>query len=143
MTLIAKDMTMPRLAYRLLLAGCAGLLSLWAQAAAPHLGLYLKTYYTDYQVVKDCAAQHHLADDDVAKAKDALAKIEAYYVHRDPSINKEKLMKLAIQNKAAAYKIMRESSKIDLGVYCRSTLKDLMSKLHDIDADARAKKNGS
>jgi hypothetical protein len=133
---------MPRLASRFVFCCCAALLSVSAQAAEPHLGLYLKTYYTDYQVVKDCAAQHHLADDDVAKAKAALAKIEAYYVKRDPAINKDKLMKLAIQNKAIAYKIMRETGKVDVGVYCRSTLKDLMSKLHDIGAEA-ANKSGS
>lgn len=134
---------MPQLAKRLFLASCACLLSLSAQADQPHLGLYLKTYYTDFQVVKDCAAQHHLTDADVARAKDALAKIEAYYVKRDPAINKDKLMKLAIQNKAAAYKIMRETNKVDTGIYCRSTLKDLISKLHDIDAGATATKSGS
>jgi hypothetical protein len=134
-------MTMPRLAYRLLIAGCTCLLALSAQAAAPHLGLYLRIYYTDYQVVKDCAVQHHLTDDDVTKAKAALAKIEAYYLKRDPAINKDKLMKLAIRNKAIAYKVVRETNKVDFGVYCRSTLKDLMSKLHDIRADA--KKSGS
>jgi hypothetical protein len=135
-------MTMPRLAYRFSLAACAILLPLGAQAST-HLGLYLKTYYTDYLVVKDCSDQHHLSPDDVAKAKDALSKIEAYYVHRDPEINKDKLMKLAIANKAAAYKIMRETQKVDAGVYCRSTLNDLKSKLHDIETDATAKKSGS
>src|SRR5262245_38481195 len=109
-------MIMPRPAYRLALAACACLLSLSADAAT-HLGLYLKTYYTDYLVVKDCADQHHLSVEDVAKAKDALIKIEAYYVHRDPAINKDKLMKLAMSNKAAAYKIMRETQKVDAGVY--------------------------
>jgi len=134
---------MSQLAKRFLLASCAGLLALGAQAAEPHLGMYLKTYYTDFLVVKDCAAQNHLAADDVAKAKDALGKIEAYYVKRDPKINKDKLMKLATQNKAAAYKIMRETQKVDTGVYCRSTLKDLMGKLHEIEADATATKSGS
>ncbi len=134
---------MPRLPNRLLIAGCACLLAFSAQAAAPHLGLYLKIYYTDYQVVKGCAAQRHLADDDVTKAKAALDKIEAYYLKRDPAIDKDKLMKLAIRNKAIAYKVVRESNKVDFGVYCRSTLKDLMSKLHDIGADAPAKKSSS
>jgi hypothetical protein len=135
---------MPRLAYRFSIAACAIWLPLAAQAAQPHLGPYLKTYYTDYLVVKDCADQHHLSAGDVAKAKDALTKIEAYYVHRDPSINKDKLMKLAISNKAAAYKIMRETQKVDAGVYCRSSLNDLMGKLHDINAAGEtAKKSGT
>jgi hypothetical protein len=64
-------------------------------------------------------------------------------VKRDPAINKDKLMKLAIQNKAAAYKIMRETNKVETGIYCRSTLKDHISKLHDIDAGATAIKSGS
>src|SRR5262245_45194379 len=135
-------MIMPRPAYRFALAACACLLPLSAEAAT-HLGLYLKTYYTDYLVVMDCAEQHHLSAQDAAKAKDALSKIEAYYVKRDPEINKDKLMKLAIANKAAAYKIMRETQKVDAGVYCRSTLKDLMSKLKEIDTGETAKKSGS
>src|SRR4029079_4091873 len=75
---VSEGLHMPQLAQRLFLASCACLLSLSAQADQPDLGLYLKTYYTDFQVVKDCAAQHHLTDADVARAKDALAKIEAY-----------------------------------------------------------------
>lgn len=133
---------MSRLAYRFSLAGCAIFVSLATQAAAPHLGVYLKTYYTDYQVVRDCAEHHHLTAGDVAKAKDALAKIEAYYVQRDPSINKEKLMKQALSNNKIAYKMMTDTQKVDAGVYCRSSLNDLMSKLHDIGGDT-AKKGGS
>src|SRR6476659_2486496 len=98
---VSEGLHMPQLAKRLFLASCACLLSLSAQAST-HLGLYLKTYYTDYLMVKDCADQHHLSAEDVATAKDALSKIEAYYVKRDPEINKDKLMKLAIANKAAA-----------------------------------------
>ena len=134
---------MPQLAKRLFLASCACLLSLPAQADQPHLGLYLKTYYTDFQVVKDCAAQHHLTDADVARAKDALAKIEAYYVKRDPAINKDKLMRQALANNKVAYKMMAETQKVDAGVFCRSSLNDLKSKLRDIEADATAKKSGS
>src|SRR5512144_1475852 len=98
---------MSRLAYRFSLAACAGLLSLSAQAAT-HLGVYLKTYYTDFQVVTDCSNHHRLTAADVAKAKDALAKIEAYYLSRDPSINKEKLMKQALANNRVAYNMMAE-----------------------------------
>jgi hypothetical protein len=136
-------MTMSRLAYRFCLAACAGLLSLSAQAST-HLGVYLKTYYTDYQVVKNCSDHHRLKAADVAKAKEALAKIEAYYLRRDPSINKEKLMKQALANNKVAYKMMAETQKIDPAIFCRSSLNDLMSKLRDIETDAApAKKNGS
>jgi len=135
-------MTMPRLAYRFAFAACAVLLPLSAQAST-HLGVYLKTYYTDFQVVQDCSDHHHMTAADVAKAKDALAKIEAYYLRRDPSINKEKLMKQALANNKVAYKMMAETQKIDPGVFCRSSLNDLMSKLREIDGDATAKKSGS
>ena len=134
---------MLQFAKRFLLAGCAMILPLTAVAATQHLGMYLKTYYTDYQVVRDCAAHHHLTAGDVDKAKDALAKIEAYYVHRDPEINKDKLMKQALSNNKIAYKMMMETQKVDAGIYCRSSLNDLMGKLHDIEAGAPAKKSGS
>jgi hypothetical protein len=133
---------MPQLAKRLFLASCACLLSLSAQAST-HLGVYLKTYYTDFQLVTDCAAHHRLTAADVATAKDALAKIEAYYLQRDPSINKDKLMKQALANNKVAYKMMAETQKVDPGVFCRSSMNDLMSKLRDIDADATVKKSGS
>jgi hypothetical protein len=134
---------MLRLAHRLILAGCAFWVPSMAQAATQHLGVYLKTYYTDYQVVRDCAAHHHLTQGDVDKAKDALAKIETYYLQRDPSINKDKLMKQALSNNKIAYKMMTETQKVDAGVYCRSSLNDLMGKLHDIGTGATAKKGGS
>ena len=130
---------MLRLAKRIPTTMCAVLLPLAAQAATQHLGMYLKTYYTDYQVVRDCAAHHHLAQGDVDKAKDALTKIEAYYLQRDPSINKDKLMKQALSNNKIAYKMMTETQKVDAGVYCRSSLNDIMGKLHDIGAEAKAK----
>jgi hypothetical protein len=60
-----------------------------------------------------------------------------------PCAQQRQVDELAIQNKAAAYKIMRETNKVDTGIYCRSTLKDLISKLHDIDDGATAKKSGS
>ena len=130
---------MLRLAKRIPMAMCVVLLPLAVQAATQHLGMYLKTYYTDYQVVRDCAAHHHLAQGDVDKAKDALTKIEAYYLQRDPSINKDKLMKQALSNNKIAYKMMTETQKVDAGVYCRSSLNDIMGKLHDIGAEAKAK----
>ena len=133
---------MSQLAYRFCFAACFGLLPLSAQAET-HLGVYLKTYYTDYQVVKNCSDHHRLTAADVAKAKDALTKIEAYYLRRDPAINKEKLMKQALANNRVAYKMMAETQKIDPGVFCRSSLNDLMSKLREIDRDATAKKSGS
>ena len=108
-------------------------------AGPTHLGVYLKTYYTDFQLVTDCAAHHRLTAADVAKAKDALAKIEAHYLQRDPAINKDKLMKQALANNKVAYKMMAETQGRP-GVFCRSSLNDLKSKLHDLEPTPRRKR---
>jgi hypothetical protein len=39
--------------------------------------------------------------------------------------------------------MMAETQKVDAGVFCRSSLNDLKSKLRDIETDATAKKSGS
>jgi hypothetical protein len=132
---------MSRLADRLLLVCCASLLPLTAHAAG--LSIYLRNYYTEYQVVRDCSDHDHLSAEDAATAKDAMAKIEAYYLQRDASINKDKLVKQAVSNKNQAFKMMKETSKVDAREFCRGSLNDLVSKLHEIDADAAPKRSGS
>ena len=132
---------MVRLTLRLLLA-CFGLLLPLAGNAAG-LSMYLRNYYTEYQVVKDCIDREQLSAEDAAKAKDAIAKIEAYYMQRDASINKDKLVKQAVSNKNQAFKMMRETSKIDAREFCRGSLNDLVSMVHDIEANASPKKSGS
>jgi hypothetical protein len=120
----------------LLLAGAGLLLPLAAYATAPHLGIYLKTYYTDYEIVKDCAVRGRLSAGDVEAAKAAMVKVEAYYLGRDPSIKKDVLIKLAVSNKNAAFKMMLTTQKVDLREFCRASLNDLMDKLHDIGTGA-------
>ena len=132
---------MVRLTGRLLLVCCGALLPLAAHAAG--LSIYLRNYYTEYQVVKDCTDHAQLSAEDAAKAKDAMAKIEAYYLQRDTSINKDKLVKQAVSNKNQAFKMMKETTKIDAREFCRGSLNDLVNKLHDIEADATVKKSGS
>jgi hypothetical protein len=132
---------MVRLTARLLLVCSGVLLPLAAHAAA--LSIYLRNYYTEYQVVKDCTDRAQLSAEDAAKAKDAMAKIEAYYLQRDTSINKDKLVKQAVSNKNQAFKMMKETTKIDAREFCRGSLNDLVNKLHDIEADATVKKSGS
>jgi hypothetical protein len=125
-----------------LLFACGGLLpGLTADAAG--LSVYLRNYYTEYQVVKDCTDHEQLSADDAAKASDAMAKIEAYYMQRDTSINKDKLVKQAVSNKNQAFKMMKETTKIDAREFCRGSLNDLVSKVHDIEANAAPKKSGS
>ncbi|HET7448176.1 MAG TPA: hypothetical protein VFJ49_09755 [Methyloceanibacter sp.] len=132
---------MVRLTARLLLVCCGALLPLAAHAAG--LSIYLRNYYTEYQVVKDCTDRAQLSAEDAVKAKDAMAKIEAYYLQRDTSINKDKLVKQAVSNKNQAFKMMKETTKIDAREFCRGSLNDLVNKLHDIEADATVKKSGS
>jgi hypothetical protein len=137
----SKGNDMSRLADRLLLACCASLLPLTAHAAG--LSIYLRNYYTEYQVVRDCSDHANLSAEDAAAAKDAMAKIEAYYLGRDASINKDKLVKQAVSNKNQAFKMMKETSKVDAREFCRGSLNDLVSMVRDIEADAAPKKSGS
>src|SRR5262245_33601857 len=125
----------------LLTCCCPALLPVAASGAS--LSIYLRNYYTEYQVVKDCIDRDKLSAEDAVKAKDAISKIEAYYLQRDTSINKDKLAKQAISNKNQAFKMMKETSKIDAREFCRGSLNDLVNKLHDIEADATVKKSGS
>jgi hypothetical protein len=124
------------LSYQRASACCAALLLLGAHGGL-NPSVYLKNYYTEYQVVIDCAAHAHLTSGDAAKAKAAMAKIESHYLQRDPSIKKDSLMQGAIAHKNVALKMMQETSKVDLGQFCRASLNDLVSKVHDIEADAK------
>jgi hypothetical protein len=133
---------MVRFTHRFLLAGGAILLSLAAQAS-PHLGVYLKTYYTDFQIVKACVAQSHLKAADAETAKNAISKVEAYYLNKDPSIKKDILLKQAISNTKAAFKMMNTTHKVDIPQYCRSSLDELVDKAHQIESGATTKKSGS
>jgi hypothetical protein len=133
---------MSRSSARALVACLAGLLSLAAHAG-PGMAVYLRSYYTEYEVILDCSNQDHLTAADAATAKDAMAKIEAYYLRRDASINTDKVVKEAVTNKNQAFKMMRETSKVDPRQFCRASLNDLVSKVREIAADAPPKKSGS
>jgi hypothetical protein len=130
-----------RFAGHLLLASSLVLLPL-AVRAAPSLSMFLKGYYTDYEIVLECSGQEHLTTADAAEAKNAIGKIEAYYLHRDPSINKEHLLKQAASNKAVAFKMIRAQTRVETGRFCKGSFNDLVSKLRDID-QASADKGGS
>ena len=133
---------MSRLADRFLVTCCAILLPLAAHAA-PQLSIYLRNYYTEYQVVRECAARNHLPDEDADTAKSAIAKIEAYYLRRNSSINKASLLKQAIKNKNAAFKMMTLTTKIDPREFCLGSLHDLLRKSRDIVADTAPPNGGS
>jgi hypothetical protein len=130
-----------RLADRRLLPCCAVLLPL-ATHSSP-LSIYLRDYYTEYQVVKECAARAHLSAEDAATAKSAITTIETYYLHRDPLIDKGNLRKQAIKNKNSAFRMIMQTSKVDLREFCLGSLHDLLGKSRGIVADSAAEKSGS
>ena len=130
-----------RLADRFALPCCAVLLPLAAHSSP--LSIYLRDYYTEYQVVKECAVRTHLSADDAATAKSAITTIETYYLRRDPLIDKAGLRKQAIKNKNSAFRMIMQTNKVDLRDFCLGSLNDLLSKSKGIVADAAAEKSGS
>ncbi|MGA8691176.1 MAG: hypothetical protein WB662_15015, partial [Methyloceanibacter sp.] len=91
-------------------------------AIATHVSVYLKNYYTDYEIVRDCSDHDHLTAADAEMAKNAISKIEAYYLHQDPSINKDSLWKEAASNKDAALKMITLTKKVDPRQFCHASL---------------------
>ncbi len=130
-----------QLGNRFLVPCCAILLPL-AQTS-PHLSVYLRNYYTEYQVVKECAVRAHLPTTDAATAKSAITKIETYYLRRDAAIDKASLKKQAVKNKNAAFKMIGTTNKVDPREFCLGSLHDLLDKSHGIVADTAPQGNGS
>jgi hypothetical protein len=133
---------MPRRSGYLLPALCAAFMPLAAQAA-PGLSVSLKNYYTDYEIVVECSGNAQLTAQDAEAAKSAIAKIEAHYLNRDPSINKEHLLKEAVSNKNAAFKMVKSQNQVEAGRFCKASLNDLVGKLRELDPASATGKNGS
>jgi hypothetical protein len=93
--------------------------------------------------VLDCSGKSQLSPADAEAAKGAIAKIEAYYLHRDPSLNKDHLLKQATANKNDAFKMMKTQTAIEAGRFCKASLNDLVGKLREIDPAPEAVKGGS
>ena len=129
-----------RLADRFVLPCCAVLLPLAAHTSP---SIYLRDYYTEYQVVKECTVRASLSADDAATAKSAITMIEAYYLRRDPAIDKASLKKQAIRNKNSAFRMVMQTDKVDLREFCLGSLHDLLGKSRGIVADTTPEKNGS
>ncbi len=115
-----------------LLAGCVVVISQGALGA--NFSTSLKNFYAEYEVVKQCAqeAQVTAADADLAKA--AMEKIEAHYLQRDASIDKERVLKAAVADKNDGFRIATRNSNSDLKYYCRVSLKELLAKAEEIDS---------
>lgn len=125
-----------------LLLACLAIAVPLGASAAGNLSVFLKNYYTDYEIVLDCSGKSHLSPADAEAAKSAIAKIEAYYLNRDPSLDKDHLLKQAAANKKDAFKMVGTQTKIEAGRFCKASLNDLVGKLREIDPTAAAGKDG-
>jgi hypothetical protein len=115
----------------------AGLAMVSGGALGGNLSTSLKNFYAEYEVVKQCAEEAQLTAVDAEMAKAAMAKIEAHYLRRDASLNKERLLKAAVADKDEGFRIATRGSKSDLRPYCRVSLKELLAKAEEIEASAK------
>jgi hypothetical protein len=136
-----RENDMQRSTSCLLFASLAILVPLGASAAG-NLSVFLKNYYTDYAIVLDCSGKSQLSPADAEAAKGAIAKIEAYYLNRDPSLNKDHLLKQATANKNDAFKMVKTQTPIEAGRFCKASLNDLVGKLREIDPASTSGKDG-
>jgi len=110
---------------------CVGLMS---QAAfAVSLSVSLKNYYAEYEIVLQCKAQAQLSPGDADAAGAAMAKIEAYYLKKDTSLDKDRLLKQAVADKNDSFKIVARSGASGLRPYCRMSLNELLIKAREVD----------
>jgi hypothetical protein len=115
----------------------AGLAMISGGALGSNLSTSLKNFYAEYEVVKQCAEEAQLTTGDAELAKAAIDKIEAHYLRRDASINKERVLKAAIADKDEGFRIATRGSKTDLRPYCRVSLNELLAKAEEIEASAK------
>jgi len=119
-----------------LLAFCVVLIS--QGALGGNLSASLKNFYAEYEIVLQCEQQAHLSEADADAAEAAIEKIEAYYLQKDSSIDKEHLLKAAVADKNEGFRIMARSGVSGLRPYCRQSLHDLLGKAGEIDPVAEA-----
>ena len=117
-----------------ILAGSLVLMSQGALGAS--LSTALKNFYAEYEVVKQCQEEAQLSAADAERAKGAIAKIEAHYLQRDASIDKERLLKQAVADKNDGYRIATRNSNSDLKYFCRASLKELLEKAEEVGPSA-------
>ena len=115
----------------------AGLTMVSGGALASNLSTSLKNFYAEYEVVKQCAEEAQLTAADAEVAKAAIDKIEAHYLERDSSINKERVLKAAVADKDEGFRIATRGNKADLRPYCRVSLKELLAKAEEIEANSK------
>jgi hypothetical protein len=114
-----------------LVAGCVVLMS--QSALGAKLSASLRNFYTVYEVVKQCHEEAQLSSASAESAKTAMAKIETYYLQKDASIDKAKLLHEAVANKDDGFRIATRNTNSDLKSYCRASLKELLAKAEEVD----------
>jgi hypothetical protein len=119
-----------------LLVGCVALVS--ETALAGNFSSSLKNFYAEYEVVKQCQQETQLSVADTELAKGAIAKIEAYYMKRDTSIDKERLLKQAVSDKNDGFRIATRNRNSDLRSFCQVSLKELLEKAEEVEASTKS-----
>jgi hypothetical protein len=112
------------------LACCVVLMS--GSALGVSLSASLKNYYAQYEIVLQCEEQAQLSTADADAAEAAIEKIEAYYLKRDSSIDKNHLLDQAVADKNEGFRILARSGPSGLRPYCRQSLRELLGKAEEI-----------
>ena len=115
---------------------CVGLMS--QSALGVSLSASLKNYYAEYEIVLQCRQQAQLSPGDADAAGAAIAKIEAYYLKKDASLDKDRLLKQAVADKNDSFKIVGRSGSSGLRPYCRMSLNELLTKAREVDSGSTA-----
>jgi len=111
------------------LAVCMMLMS--GSALAGNLSASLKNYYAQFEIVVTCEEQEQLSTAEADAAEAAMDKIETYYLKKDSSIDKDRLLDQAAADKDEGLRIMSRSGG-GLRPYCRQSLRDLLNKAEEI-----------
>ncbi|HUU67115.1 MAG TPA: hypothetical protein VMW57_07520 [Methyloceanibacter sp.] len=113
-----------------ILACCVVMMS--GSALAVSLSASLKNYYAEFEIVLQCEEQAQLSEADADAAEAAIEEIEAYYLKKDPSIDKDHLLKQAVADKDEGFRILARSGVSGLRPYCRQSLHELLTKAKEI-----------
>jgi hypothetical protein len=100
-------------------------------ALAVSLSASLKNYYAEYEIVLECEEQAQLSEADGDAAEAAIDAIEAYYIKKDSSIDKDQLLDQAAADKDEGFRIMARSGE-GLRPYCRQSLRELLVKAQEV-----------
>ncbi len=96
------------------------------------LSVSLKNYYAEYEIVRECRDLAQLTAGDADAAETAIAKIEAYYLEKDASLDKDSLVEQAVADKNDSFRIVARSGPSGLRPYCRMSLNELLTKAREV-----------